>query len=96
MKSYWEEAEEAQISKGDELKSALAGGAQAYMTSKMLGGDKASGGIFRKMGQEGFFPALKTAGKELISGKGGGIEGMKEATMLPMLLMQLLDKGWED
>ena len=51
MKAYEQEAQDTQMSSGDVLRGAFGSGLTAFMTSKMLGGDKETGGVFKKMGE---------------------------------------------
>ena len=51
LNEYMEQAEDSQVSSGDVLRSGIGGGISGYSMSKMLGGDKATGGLFKKMGQ---------------------------------------------
>ncbi len=49
MKSYKEEAQDMQMSSGDVLRGAIGSGLTSFAMSKALGGDKESGGLFKKM-----------------------------------------------
>ena len=71
MKEYMEQAEDSQLSSGDVLQSGFAGGLSSFATSKMRGGSKETGGIFKKMRS-----AREQAGKKIIQNpfkKGQGL-----------------------
>jgi hypothetical protein len=63
MKAYKQEAEDMQMSSGDVLRGAFGSGLTSFMTSKMLGGDAETGGLFKKMSE-----AKKLASDEMIKG----------------------------
>tara|TARA_R100001015_G_C4634398_1_gene200842 strand:- start:5764 stop:6546 length:783 start_codon:yes stop_codon:yes gene_type:complete len=49
MKDFTEQAQDAQVSSGDVLRGAFGSGLAGFAMSKALGGDKETGGIFKKM-----------------------------------------------
>ena len=83
MKTYKQEAEDTQMSSGDVLRGAFGSGLTSFMTSKMLGGDKETGGLFKKMGE-----AKKMATK--FQGQAGAkfLEGALKTKGLSPLIMQ--------
>ena len=79
MKAYEQEAQDTQMSSGDVLRGAFGSGLTAFMTSKMLGGDKETGGVFKKMGEAKKASKLMPSIQEKVIkqyGKGGVGEGM--------------------
>tara|TARA_R110002012_G_scaffold144691_4_gene302901 strand:+ start:3305 stop:4210 length:906 start_codon:yes stop_codon:yes gene_type:complete len=51
MKNFTEMAKDAQVSSGDVLRGAFGGGLSGFAMSKMLGGSKEDGGLFKQMGE---------------------------------------------
>lgn len=49
MEDFTEQAKDAQVSSGDVLRGAFGSGLAGYAMSQALGGDKETGGIFKKM-----------------------------------------------
>ena len=51
MKNYWEQAKDSQVSSGDVFRGAFGSGLSSFAMSRMLGGDKETGGLYKKIGE---------------------------------------------